>query len=57
MSWSFPIAHLFGTQPRGHVTFLRLIGFVGAWYCPSEEPEPALSAALFILLLLAGVMA
>lgn len=31
MSWSFPIAHLFGTQPRGHVTFLRLIGFVGAW--------------------------
>ena len=56
MAWSFPIARIFGTQLRIHVTFFLLIAGFGVWGFRAAGLEGALFAALFVIALFGCVV-
>nr|MBA3516281.1 M50 family metallopeptidase [Hyphomicrobiales bacterium] len=57
MSWSFPIARLFGSQIRIHVTFLLLLAWIGISHYQQGGPPAAFEGVAFILALFACVIA
>ncbi|MYZ48003.1 site-2 protease family protein [Propylenella binzhouense] len=57
MSWSFPIARIFGSEIRIHVTFLLLLAWIGIAYYQQGGTEAAVQGVLFILALFACVVA
>ena len=57
MSWSFPIAHLLGSEIRIHVTFFLLLAWIGiARYADGGAPAAA-EGLLLIILIFACVVA
>ncbi len=57
MSWSFPVAHLLGTEIRIHVTFFLLLAWIGiARYAEGGAPAAA-EGLLLIILIFACVVA
>lgn len=57
MSWSFPIARIFGTELRVHVTFFLLLAWIGIVYYQQGGMDAAISGILFILALFVCVIA
>ncbi|MGQ7792876.1 site-2 protease family protein [Faunimonas sp. B44] len=57
MSWSFPIARIFGSEIRIHVTFLLLLAWIGIAYYQQGGAPAAVEGILFILALFACVVA
>ncbi len=57
MAWSFPIARIFGTELRVHVTFFLLLAWIGLVYYRQDGMEAAIAGMLFILALFACVVA
>ncbi len=57
MSWSFPIARLFGSQIRIHVTFLLLLAWIGISHYQQGGAPAAFEGVAFILALFACVIA
>lgn len=51
MAWSFPIARIFGTQVRIHLTFLLLVLFFGVTAYGQSGLHAALISTSFVLLL------
>ncbi|MCB1123288.1 MAG: site-2 protease family protein [Verrucomicrobiae bacterium] len=56
MKWSFPIARLFGTQVRIHVTFFLLLAWVGISAYSAGGAEMTFFAILFVLSLFLCVL-
>jgi len=57
ISWSFPVANLFGSEIRIHVTFFLLLAWIGvARYAEGGAPAAA-EGSLLILLIFACVVA
>ena len=57
MSWSFPIAKLFGSEVRIHVTFFLLLAWIGAARYASGGAEAAVQGLILILAIFACVVA
>jgi stage IV sporulation protein FB len=57
MAWSFPIARLFGSELRVHVTFFILLLWIGIANYQQGGTEAAIGGILFILALFACVIA
>jgi stage IV sporulation protein FB len=57
MSWSFPIARLFGSEIRIHVTFLLLLVWIGVSHYQQGGGQAAVEGVAFILALFACVVA
>ena len=57
MSWSFPIARLFGSEIRIHVTFFLLLAWIGDRALPAGRRAGGGRGIVFILALFACVVA
>jgi Zn-dependent protease/CBS domain-containing protein len=57
MSWSFPIARLFGSEIRIHVTFLLLLAWIAISHYQQGGAPAAVQGVVFILALFACVVA
>jgi stage IV sporulation protein FB len=57
MSWSFPIARLFGSEIRIHVTFLLLLAWIGIAHYQQGGTPAAVEGIAFILALFGCVVA
>ena len=57
MTWSFPIARLFGSEIRIHVTFLLLLAWIGIAHYQHGGAPAAVQGILFILALFGCVVA
>lgn len=57
MAWSFPIARLFGSEIRIHVTFLLLLAWIGVAHYQQGGAAAATGGVLFILALFGCVVA
>ena len=57
MSWSFPIARLFGSEIRIHVTFFLLLAWIGIAHYQQGGWPAAAQGIIFILALFACVVA
>ena len=57
MSWSFPIARLFGSEIRIHVTFFLLLAWIGIAHYQQGGTPAAIQGIIFILALFACVIA
>ncbi len=57
MAWSFPIARIFGTELRVHITFFLLLAWIGLAYYQQGGMDAAISGILFILALFVCVVA
>ena len=57
MSWSFPIARLFGSEIRIHVTFLLLLAWIGVSHYRQGGAPAAVEGLVFIVALFACVVA
>jgi stage IV sporulation protein FB len=57
MSWSFPIARLFGSEIRIHVTFFLLLAWIGYSHYQQGGSAAAVEGIAFILALFACVVA
>lgn len=57
MTWSFPIARLFGSEIRIHVTFFLLLAWIGVAHYAEGGTPAALKGLLLILVIFACVIA
>jgi Zn-dependent protease len=57
MSWSFPIARLFGSEIRIHVTFFLLLAWIAIAHYQQGGPPAAVEGVAFILALFGCVVA
>lgn len=57
MSWSFPIARLFGSEIRIHLTFLLLLAWIAISHYQQGGPQAAIEGVAFIVALFACVIA
>src|SRR5688572_32617968 len=57
MAWSFPIARLFGSEIRMHVTFLLLLAWIAIAHYQQGGWPAAVEGVIFILALFACVVA
>ncbi len=57
MAWSFPIARIFGSEVRIHVTFFLLLLWIGLAHYNQGGADAAITGVLFILALFACVVA
>ena len=56
MQWSFPIARVFGTDIRIHVTFFLLLAWIGAVHAARGGIGDAVAGIAFISLVFACVV-
>lgn len=57
MAWSFPIARLFGSEVRIHITFFLLLLWIGIAGYAQGGPAAAVSSIIFIIAIFACVVA
>jgi stage IV sporulation protein FB len=57
MAWSFPIARLFGSEIRVHITFFLLLAWIAIAHYQQGGTQAAIEGVVFILALFACVVA